>query len=127
MPTSQALGDLLSGAGGHTVDRDNLNAYITQGQALAGLRSSQTEEALLNAQRMRDEQDAFSNLEGAMVGLKGPDGNPMMTPSQAHLAALDMQARHGSAKDALEAVNQGQKNQAFAGMTDPNTPVQQRS
>lgn len=115
-----ALGDLLSGAAGRPVDRQGLNAVVQQGQALSGLRTAQTEDALMNAQRMREESDAGDQLETALGALTGPDGKPSMTPSQAHFTATQMKFVHGGAQPALEALGQLQKNNAFSTVANPD-------
>lgn len=120
------LGDLLAGAAGRPVDRIGLEAAVMQGQAMAGLRSSQTEEALLNAQRMREEQAAGDQLESAYMAQKKPDGTPMYSPSDAHMLALQQKFVHGSHKDALAAYQEQQKAQAFATVADPNADANAR-
>lgn len=106
---NESLFDALAGAAGHPVNRPAMNAYITQGQAMAGLHSAQTEDALLNAQRMREEQDAGNELENAFVGA----GHK---PADAHLMATAAKLRAGSAANALEM----QKATAFGTIADPN-------
>lgn len=113
---NESLFDALAGAAGHPVNRPAMNAYITQGQALAGLHSAQTEDALLNAQRMREEQDAGDELENAFVqaGHK---------PADAHLMATASKLHAGSATNALEM----QKASNVATLSDPsqlNSPAQ---
>jgi hypothetical protein len=115
-----ALGDLLAGTAGHGIDRQGLNAFVANSQALNGLRSAQTEDALLNAQRMREEQDASDQLESSYMSLKKPDGSPMYAPSDAHWLATQQKFMHGSAKDALAAQKQQQENGVFATVADPN-------
>lgn len=120
MADSQGLFDMLSGAAGHPVDRPGLNAYVANSQALNGLRSAQTEDAMVKAQQAREEMDASSQLESAYASMTGPDGRPIMQPSAAHAAALISKAHFGNAKDAFEALGQAQKN-GFAGILgDPN-------
>lgn len=121
------LGDILAGAGGATFSRPALDAYVTQGQAMAGLRTAQTEEALQNAQKARDEAEAGSQLEGALASLTGPDGKPIMQPADAHFAALQMRFTHGGAQPALQALNEAIKNRNTGILSDPTqlgTPAQ---
>jgi len=80
MPDSQDLFDALAGAAGHPVNRSNLNAYVTQGQAQAGLRTAQTNEAMLNAQRMQEEEQAYGRLQSNFI-------DNGMKPSEATQAA----------------------------------------
>jgi hypothetical protein len=110
----QALGDLLSGAAGHPINRPALDAAVMQGQALAGLRTAQTEDALQNAQRLREENEASDNLEGALMGSKDADGKNLFTPSQAHFTATQMKFLHGGAEPALQAWQAAQKAAATA-------------
>lgn len=92
---------------------------------MVGLRSAQTEEAIANAQRMREESDAGDDLENALGQLTGPDGKPMLTPSQAHFTKTQMVFLHGGAQSALQALGEMQKNNAFSAVAnpaaDPNT------
>lgn len=114
------LGDLLAGAAGAPVNRPALDAYITQGQALAGLRSAQTEDALTRAQQAREEMDAGDKLESALAGSG-------LTPSQAKSAALIMKAHFGNAQQALEAHKLIQDIQNRGVLGDPTqlgTPAQ---
>jgi hypothetical protein len=120
MADKQSLFDALAGSAGHPVNRPALNAYITQGQAMAGLRSAQTEEALLNAQRAQEEQDANSQLESAYVGMG-------MKPSDAHAAALISISNHGNAQQALQALQEQRRLAATDVVGDVsklNTPEQ---
>jgi len=66
-----ALGDALAAASGHDVNRPGLNAFIDQSQARNGLVSEQTEQAMLNAQKTRDQMDAASHVEDAMTDITG--------------------------------------------------------
>lgn len=119
MADSTGLGDILAGAAGAPVNRPALNAYITAGQAQAGLRSAQTEEALVNAQRGRDEADAASQLEAALGGI--------MKPADAKVAATVMRAHFGNSQQALDALKTNQENQNRATLSDPaqlGTPAQ---
>jgi len=120
MADSQGLFDALAGGFGHPVNRTALNAYVTQGQAMAGLRTAQTEEALLNAQRAQEEQDANSQLEDAYVRMG-------MKPSDAHAAALISIGNHGNAQQALQALQEQRKLANTDIVSDPtklNTPAQ---
>lgn len=110
---SQALGDALAGAFGHDVNRPGLEAFVANSQSANGLRSAQTQEALLKAQQMQEEQQANSQLEDAFV-------NAGLPGSQAHLAAIEATRIHGSAKDALEAVKGVQQINATSTLGDVN-------
>lgn len=114
------LGDILAGAGGSPVNRPALNAYVAQGQALAGLRTAQTEDAMANAQRMREEQQASDDLEGALLGAKDAQGHSMFTPSEAHFTATQMKFLHGGALPALQAWRQAQGINQSSTVADPN-------
>lgn len=118
--TAESLFDALAGAAGHPVNRSNLNAYVTQGQAQAGLRTAQTNEALLNAQRMQEEEQAYGRLQSNFIS----NG---MKPSEATQAADIMRATHGTATDALNAQLLTQKSNNVGVLSDPTqlgTPAQ---
>jgi hypothetical protein len=89
------LADLLSGAAGAPINRPQLNAFVANSQATNGLRSAQTDEALLNAQRAQDEQVASGQLEDAFV----KSGS---RPSDAHLMAVASRMHAGSAVNAMD-------------------------
>jgi hypothetical protein len=95
MPTGQGLADLLSGAAGAPVNRPQLNAFVANSQATNSLRSAQTEEALLNAQRAQEEQNAAGELEDAFV-------KSGARPSDAHLMAVAAKMHAGSAVNAMD-------------------------
>lgn len=77
MALGDTILDTIAGAGGHVINRPALSAAVMQGQAMAGLRTAQTEDALLNAQKLREEMDAGDQLEGAytFLGLGGGSGD----------------------------------------------------
>jgi hypothetical protein len=90
-----------------------------QGQALAGLRSSQTEEALAKAQETRDQIAARSRLGDSLYQMLDQQGDPHARTNS--VAATDaMIAGFGDAKTAMGMIDQAQKNRAFATVTDPN-------
>ena len=91
----QGLADVLSGAAGAPVNRPQLNAFVANSQATNGLRSAQTEEALLNAQRAQDEQIASGQLEDAFIKAGA-------RPADAHLSAVAARMHAGSAVNAMD-------------------------
>jgi hypothetical protein len=95
MPSGQGLADVLSGAAGAPVNRPQLSAFVANSQAMNGLHSAQTEEALLNAQRAQDEQVASGQLEDAFM-----QGG--VRPAQAHLMAVAARMHAGSAVNAMD-------------------------
>jgi hypothetical protein len=95
MADGQGLADVLSGAAGAPVNRPQLNAFVANSQATNGLRSAQTEEALLNAQRAQEEQVASGQLEDAFV-------QSGARPSDAHLMAVAAKMHAGSAINAMD-------------------------
>lgn len=120
MANLQPLADLLSGAGGHPVDRQGLNAFVANSQANNNLRSAQTEEALNHAQQQQDEMKASGDLEGAL-------GNIMGDNAKAHAAATIMKAHFGDAKSAFQALLDNQQLQNRTTLSDPtqlNSPTQ---
>jgi hypothetical protein len=93
--SGQGLADLLSGAAGAPVNRQGLNAFVANSQATNGLRSAQTEDALLNAQRAQDEQVASGQLEDAFTKAGS-------RPADAHLMAVAARMHAGSAVNAMD-------------------------
>ena len=121
MPTSQSLFDTLAGGFGHGVDRPGLESFVANSQSINGLRTAQTEEALNNAQQQREESDARAKLEQTIAGTLGPDGNPMFTSSQAHMAAQAFIAQHGGkVADGINALTDMQKAHNTMVLSDPN-------
>ena len=115
MADTQGLFDALAGAGGANVNRPQLNAYIANSQAINGLRSAQTEDALMKAQELQEQSTARSQLEDSLTQLFGPNEG-----SKAHAATMMMLSGFGDAKTALAALNEVQKNQNTATLSDPN-------
>lgn len=115
MPDSQGLFDALAGAGGSNINRPQLNSYIANSQAVNGLRSAQTEDALMKAQELSEQSTARSQLEDSMNQLFGPNEG-----SKAHAATMMMLSGFGDAKTAMQALNEVQKNQNTATLSDPN-------
>jgi hypothetical protein len=103
------IGDLLAGIGGAPVNRAALGGTIANGQAMAGLRTAQTENALLSAQQTRDREDALSSLNQNLLSMKKPDGSPLMAPADAQFITLQERMNPGSAEHAVAAL-QGVQN-----------------
>ena len=121
MPTSQSLFDTLAGGFGHGVDRPGLESFVANSQSINGLRTAQTEEALNNAQMQREEMAARAKLEDTLAGTLGPDGTPMFSPSQAHMAAQSFIAAHGGkVADGIDAYIQMQKAHNTDVLSNPN-------
>jgi hypothetical protein len=114
MADSQGLFDALAGASGANVNRPQLNSFIANSQAINGLRSAQTEDALMKAQEMQEQSGARSQLEDALGKLFPNE------PSKAHAATIFMLGGFGDAKTALAALNEGQQNQFRTTLGDPN-------
>lgn len=100
----QNLFDALAGATGHPINRSALNMGIANAQAMNGLRSAQTEEALMKAQQAQEEQKAGDELEGALGEVMGPNRK-----ADAHFAATAMRAKFGNAKEAMDALLSNQQ------------------
>lgn len=100
-PKAQSLFDMLAGAAGAPVNRPALDAYVAQGQAMAGLRTARTEEALIRAQQAVEQMKARDDLEQTL--------GQMLAPSEAAAATRIMQAGFGDAKVALEALLSGRE------------------
>ena len=119
---NQGLFDALAGAGGANINRPALESFVANSQAINGLRSAQTEDALLKAQELTEQSAARGQLEDAMGKLFGPNEQ-----SKAHAATMMMLAGFGDAKTAVSALNGVQQNQNTATLSDPNqlgTPAQ---
>lgn len=120
MADTQGLFDALAGAGGHPVNRPALNAYITQGQAQAGLRTAQTQEALLRAQQMQEQEDMRQRLRDTLVS----NG---MKPSDAEQATNITIQNGGDLEKAIQAAQQQRKLSALDTVGDVsqlNSPAQ---
>lgn len=121
------LGDLLAGAAGAPVNRPALDAYITQGQSMSGLRTAQTEEALGRAQQMRDEQDAKERLVTSLSNEKDAAGNPVRTPSEAQSLADVMRAHAGNYEQAEMGHKAGLTSRNMEVIGDPNADPAKRT
>lgn len=107
---ASSLFDTLAGGFGHGVDRPGLEAFVANSQAVNGLRSAQTEEAINNAASQQEEMAARAKLEDTIGKTLGPDGSPMFSPSQAHMAAQAFIAQHGGkVSDGINALVDMQK------------------
>lgn len=115
MADPQGLFDALAGASGSNINRPQLNSFIANSQAINGLRSAQTEDALMKAQEMSEQANAKGQLEDALGKLFGPNDQ-----SKAHAATMMMLSGFGDAKTAMTALNEVQQNQATATLADPN-------
>lgn len=120
MPDSQTLFDALAGAAGHPVDRPGINAAVANSQAINGLRSAQTETALLNASKAQEEQAFRGKLEDAFTQ---QTGDPVAGKS------LAVAVRSGAAdwKSAFLGAQEAQNLKNTQTLSDPaqlNTPAQ---
>src|SRR5580700_3594574 len=108
------LGDILAGVAGAPVNRPAIGAGIANGQALAGLRTAQTEDALQKAMQARDEAQARQGLESAIRALPGE------TDSSAHFKATTMLSGFGNAQQAFDAFKLSQETANRGILGDPN-------
>jgi hypothetical protein len=125
MANPQSLFDTLAGGFGHGVDRPGLNAFVANSQSINGLRTAQTEEALTNAQKQQEEMQAHADLENSLASVKGDDGQPLLTPSAAHLQAKEMIGHFGDAKSVMQAYREAQQAHNTGIISNPanlNTP-----
>lgn len=101
MADPQGLFDVLSGAAGAPVDRPRLDAFVANSMAANGLRSAQTEEALINAQRMTEEQQARKAINQHLI-------NSGLRPSDAQSATdmFTMGANPTQVMDSLKTIGQ---------------------
>lgn len=113
------LGDFLAGVGGAPVNRPGLEAFVANSQAMNGLRTAQTEEALLNAQNIRDELDAKGRVEQALGDFLGTQNDPH-AKEHASLISNVMRAKFGSFKDSEAGLGDALKNINTQTIMDPN-------
>jgi hypothetical protein len=92
-----------------------MNASVATAQANNGLRSAQTEEALLKAQQATEQLGAQHQLEEALGAVMGPNNE-----AGAHAAAMmAISKTGGDAKSALETLHQIQTNRNQGVLSDP--------
>jgi hypothetical protein len=108
------LGDVLAGIGGANISRPAIGAGIANGQALAGLRTAQTEDALQKAMNARDEAQARQGLQQAIRALPGE------TDSSANFKTAVMLSGFANAQQAFDAFKVGQETGNRAILGDPN-------
>lgn len=112
----QGLFDALAGAAGSNINRPQLNAAVANSQAINGLRSAQTEDALLKAQEASEQVVARANLRDSIGKLFGPNDQ-----SKAEAATnLMLSGFAGNAKDATDFLNGVQQNQFKTTLGDPS-------
>lgn len=97
MADPQGLFDVLAGAAGAPVDRPRLDAFVANSQASNGLRSAQTEEALLSAQRSLEEAQARKGINQHFI-------NSGLKESDAQLATDMITAGAGNASQVMDAL-----------------------
>lgn len=95
MADPQGLFDILSGAAGAPVDRPRLDAFVANAQASNGLRTAQTENALLTAQRSTEEAQARQGINQHFI-------NSGLAPSDAQLATDMIVAGAGNASQVMD-------------------------
>jgi len=118
----QSLFDTLAGAAGAPVNRAGLNAYVANSQAINGLRTAQTEDALLRATKAQQEQDARAQLGAKLGDLFGPGHE-----AEAQAATNFVISGAGTAEQAMQAVKTWQEihNRGILGDTAQlGTPAQ---
>jgi hypothetical protein len=120
------LGDVLAGVGGSPVNRPALNAFVANSQATNGLRTAQTEEALLNAQNTRDELDAKGRVEGALGDFLGSQNDPHAKEHAALVSNL-MRSKFGTFKDSEAGLGDALKNINTQTLSDPNADPAKRN
>lgn len=120
-----ALGDFLAGVGGAPVNRPGLEAFVANSQSSNMLRSAQTEEALLNAQNLRDEQDAKTRMESNLADALTAVGDPH---PREHAAVVNsaMASHYGNFKDSEAGFGEMLKNTNTQHIMDPTADPNQR-
>lgn len=119
---NQGLFDALAGAGGANINRPALESFVANSQAANGLRSAQTEDALLKAQEMTEQATARGQVQDKLRALFGPNEQ-----SKADAAATLLVGNFGDWKTVMQGLNALQTNQNTATLSDPNqlgTPAQ---
>ena len=120
MPTAQALGDLFAGAFGHDPNRQGLNAYVANNQAANGLRSAQTEDALMKASETQRKMAAQDQYENALSSLTDPTTGQPFDPHAARALAVGAAAGYGNAKVMADSLLGIQKIAANQTLGNPN-------
>lgn len=113
------LGDFLSGVGGRPVNRPALEAFVANSQSMNGLRSAQTEEALLNAQNLRDEQDSKARVQQSLGDFLTANNDPHAA-EHAALVTNVMGAHYGGFKDAEAGLGDALHNVNTQTISNPN-------
>lgn len=127
MADSTALGDLLAGAAGKPVDRPGLEAFVANSQSMNGLRSAQTDEALLNAQNTIREQQAQDGLEGNLTDMYTSQGQPYaQAASMAKGMGAIMKSHFGTYQQAAAGGVDMMKQMAQGQVMSPTATPQQR-
>ncbi len=117
--SAQTLFDDLAGAAGAPVNRPALNAYVAQGQAMAGLRTAQTNTALLAAQQRINELNAAGRIVADLSHEVGPNGQPLNTPTESQALGDEMVAHFGNAAQVNQGQLYGQEARDRAILSDP--------
>lgn len=120
------LGDFLAGVGGAPVNRPGLEAFVANSQATNGLRTAQTEEALLNAQNTRDEMDAKDRVEGSLGNFLASQNDPH-AKEHAALISNVMRSKYGNFKDSEAGLGDALKNMSTQTVMDPNADPNRRA
>lgn len=120
------LGDMLAGIGGAPVNRPALSAFVANSQATNGLRTAQTEEALLNAQNTRDEMAAKDRVEGSLGDFLSAQNDPH-PKEHAALISNVMRSKYGNFKESEAGLQDAIKNGGLQTMMDPNASPNART
>lgn len=113
------LGDMLAGIGGAPVNRPALEAFVANSQAKNGLVTAQTNEAMLNAQNMRDEMDAKGRVKSSLGSYLASMGDAHPT-EHADAASDLMQSKYGNWKDTEAGFLDAQKQLSMGTVADKN-------
>lgn len=121
-PNQNSFADNIAGAFGAPVNRAVINTQVATSQAMNGLRSAQTEEALASATNMQREQAAqdqvISNLRDYYsTNLKMPFAQ---ADAQARVAGNAMLAHYGTFQQVATGLNDMQSGQQQATVANPN-------
>lgn len=126
MPDSTAIGDLFAGAAGRPVDRPGLEAFVANSQAINGLHSAQTTEALITAQDKIREQQAQDELEGNLTDMYTNQGMPYaQAAANARGMSGIMRSHFGTYQQAAAGALDMTKNAAATQLLNPATSADQ--
>lgn len=116
---AQTLFDDLAGAAGAPVNRPQLNAFVANAQAMNGLRTAETDDALLKAQQAVQALGATSRLHEDLANQLGPDGKPLYQGGAADTLYDELVGHFGNADQVNAGLLAGEHAGAAATLGNP--------